>query len=92
MQKIGTTFATWYAIIFMADLEEILLEDIELQPYICQRYVDDIFFICKHGEDSLKRFTETLNLFYHTIKFIAEWLKEEKNFLDVNARLREQAT
>ena len=92
MQKIATTFATWYAIIFMADLEEILLEDIELQPHICQRYVDDIFFFRKHGEDSLKRFNETLNLFYRTITFIAEWLKEEKNFLDVNVRLREQAT
>ena len=92
MQKIATTFATWYAIIFMADLEEIFLEDIELQPHICQRYVDDIFFFCKHGEDSLKRFTETLNLFYRTIKFIAEWSKEEKNFLYGNVRLTEQAT
>ena len=31
---IGTKFAPPYAIIFMADLEERILEDIELQPRI----------------------------------------------------------
>ena len=43
-----------YAITFMADLEERILKDIELKPHIWWRYTDDIFFIWKHGEDSLK--------------------------------------
>ena len=42
---IGTKFAPPYAILFMADLEERILEDIELQPRIWWRYIDDIFFI-----------------------------------------------
>ena len=46
------------------------------------------FFIWEHGEDSLKQFNETLNVFHPTIKFTAEWSREEINFLDVNVRLR----
>ena len=41
---ISTKFVPPYAIIFMADLEERILEDIELQPRIWWRYIDDIFF------------------------------------------------
>ena len=72
----------------MADLAERILKDTELQPRIWWTYVDDIFFIWEHGEDSLKQFTETLNACHSTIKFTAEWSKEEINFLDVNVRLR----
>ena len=39
----GTKFAPPYAILFMADLEERILEDIELQSRIWWRYIDDIF-------------------------------------------------
>ena len=77
-----------YAIIFMVDLEEKILEDIELQSCIWWRYIDDIFFIWEHGKDSLKPFIETLNVCHSTIKFTAEWSKEENNVLDVNIRLR----
>ena len=79
---IGTTFAPPYAIIFMADLEERILKDIELKPRIWWRYIDDIFFIWEHGEDSLKQSIETLKSCHPTIKFTAEWSKEEINFLD----------
>ena len=85
---IGTKFAPPYAIIFMADLEERTLKDIELRPSLWWRYVDDIFFIWEHGEDSLKQFIEILNACHPTIKSIAEWSKEEINFLDVNVKLR----
>ena len=87
---IGTKFAPPYAIIFMADLEERILKDIELKPRIWWRYIDDIFFIWENGEDSLKQFIETLNACHPTIKFTAEWSKEEINFLDVNVRLRKR--
>ena len=72
----------------MAELEERNLKDIELKARIWWRYIDDIFFIWEHGEDSLKQFIETLNACHPTIKFTAEWSKEEINFLDVNVRLR----
>ena len=76
----------------MADLEEIVLEDIELQPCIWQRYVGYLFFIWEYGEDFLKQFTETLSPFHSTIEFIAKCSKEEINFLNVNVRLNKQAT
>ena len=40
--------------------------------------------IWEHG----KQFIETLNAFHLTIKFTAEWSREEINILDVNVRLR----
>ena len=42
---IGTKFAPSYAIIFMTELEERILEDIELQPRKWWRHIDDIFFM-----------------------------------------------
>ena len=69
---ISTKFVPPYAIIFMADLEERILEDIELQPRIWWRYIDDIFFIWEHGEDSSKQFIETLNACHLTVIFTAE--------------------
>ena len=53
---IGTKFDPPYTIISMADLEERILEGIELQPRTSWRYIDNIFFIWEHGEDSLKQF------------------------------------
>ena len=63
-----------------------------MQPHIWWKYVDDIFFIWEHGEDSLKQFIETLNALHITIKFMAEWSREEINFLDVNVRLKKRST
>ena len=40
---IGTKFSPSYAFLFMADLEERLLEETELQPLTWWRYIDDIF-------------------------------------------------
>ena len=85
---IGAKFALLYEILFMADLEERILEDIELQPRVWWRYIDDIFFIGENGEDFLKQFPVTPNAFHSTIKFRAEWSREVINFLDVNVRLK----
>ena len=45
---IGNKFAPPYAIIFMTDLEEMILKGIELQPRIWWRYINDISFIWEH--------------------------------------------
>ena len=42
---IGTKFAPPYAAVFMVDYDERILKDIELQPRIQWRYINDIFFI-----------------------------------------------
>ena len=56
----------------MPDLEERLLKDTEMQPHLWWRYIDDIFFIWEHEEDSLTQFIETLNACHPAIKFTAE--------------------
>ena len=73
----------------MADLEEKILNAFEEKPMIWWRYIDDIFFIWEHGEESLEKFLNKLNGFHPTIKFTAECSKETINFLDVNIRLVE---
>ena len=57
----GTRMAPSYAIIYMASVEEDLLARAILKPSMWIRYIDDIFFIWKHGEEELKRFVEFLN-------------------------------
>ena len=84
---IGTRFAPPYAILFMADLEEKILSASEKKPMIWWRYIDDIFFIWEHGEESLEKFLNKLNSFHPTKKFTAEYSKETINILDVNIRL-----
>ena len=69
---IGTKFAPPYAILFMADLEEKILNAFEEKPMIWWRYIDDIFFVWKHGEESLEKFINKLNTFHPAIKFTAE--------------------
>ena len=73
----------------MADLDEKILNAFEEKPMIWWKYIDDIFFIWEHGEESLEKFLKKLNTFHPTIKFTAEYLKEAINFLDVNVRLVE---
>ena len=84
---IGTKFAPPYSILFMAELEEEILSEIELKPYLWWRYIDDIFFLWEHGEEKLKEFIEHLNEKHPTIKFTAEWSQTSINFLDVTVSL-----
>ena len=80
---IGTKMAPQYAILFMSALEETLLESSPLKPMVWWRYIDDIFLLWEHGEDSLKAFLEHINKAHPTIKFTAEVSKDKVNFLDV---------
>ena len=42
---IGTKSAPPYSILFMAELEEESLREVELKPYLWWRHIDDIFSI-----------------------------------------------
>ena len=84
---IGTQFAPPYSVLFMAELEEEILSEIELKPYLWWRYIDDIFFLWEHGEEKLKEFIEHLNEKHQTIKFTAEWSQTSIKFLDVTVSL-----
>ena len=84
---IETKFAAPYSILFIAELEEEILREVELKPYFWWRYIDDIFFIWEHGKEKLKEFADVLNKKHSTIKFTAEWSKTQINFLDVTVYL-----
>ena len=80
----GTKMAPNYANLFMADLEERLITESpdNLKPTIWWRYIDDIFFIWDHGQDSLKSFMIHMNNFHHSIKFTFDVSTTEGVFLD----------
>ena len=80
---IGTKMAPNYAILFMAELEEKILNSFSLKPMVWWRYIDDIFFLWQHGEENLNLFLDHLNKAHPTIKFTAEYSKSSINFLDV---------
>ena len=79
----GTKMAPSYAILFMADFEDQFLKTYPLRPKVWWRYIDDIFILWEHGEDSLKTFLKALNKVHPTIKFTADYSTKKVNFLDV---------
>ena len=52
----GSRMAPQYANLFMADLEQRFLQTQPLKPFLYLRYINDIFLIWTHGEESLKQF------------------------------------
>ena len=48
-------FALPYAVLFMADIEEKILNAFEEKPMIWWRYIDNIFFIWEHGQEYLEK-------------------------------------
>ncbi|XP_066911610.1 uncharacterized protein [Clytia hemisphaerica] len=83
---IGTKMAPNYAILFMSDLEEKILDSAphNLKPLVWWRYIDDIFFLWQHGEESLKLFFDHLNSdeTHKSVKFTFEYSNTSINFLD----------
>ena len=63
------------------------LNNYPLKPLIWKRFIDDIFLIWTHGEDSLKDFVDYLNSLHPTIKFISETSTKSVNFLDITVKL-----
>ena len=80
----GTRMAPSYANIFMGKLEQQLLARTRKGPPIWWRYIDDIFVLWNHGEESLNSFVEEINQAHPTIKFTTEWSRDSVSFLDAN--------
>ena len=83
---IGTKCASPYALIFMAALEEEILESLIKKTWLQWRYKDDIFMIWHHGENELKQFIDKLNKFHPTKKFTCHYSRERVHFLDVQVK------
>ena len=78
---IGTKMAPPYAVIFMGDLEEKILKACDKKPLTWWQYTDDIFILWQNSEK--EKFLEFLNCYHPTIKFTANYSREE-----IDCRLR----
>ena len=73
---IGTKFSPPKTCIFINDPETKFLEGQHLPPLVWLLYVDGIFFIRTHDEESLKKFLNELKDFCNYIKFTYEYSVE----------------
>ena len=80
---IGTKVASPYAVIFMGDLEERVLQNCSFKPIMWWRYIDIIFLLWHHGEEKLKEFFDILNRYHPSIIFTSKYSRERNDFLDV---------
>ena len=79
----GTKMAPAYANISMDAIETSFLSSPPLKPSIYYRYIDDIFPIWPHGNDSL---THTINI-PQNIKFTHECSKTTLPFFDISVQI-----
>ena len=82
----GSRFSPSYANLFLGLLEESFLSSYPLQPSLWLRYIDDIFLLWPHGEDSLSSFISALNEFSE-LSFTSHHSPSRITFLDVNISL-----
>ena len=82
---IGTKFAPSYAVLYMSEFEEKGISTFHFKPWVWWRYIDDVFMIWQHGEESLKEFFTHLNKVDPNIQFQKplDYSLETVNFLDV---------
>ena len=78
----GTKMAPAYANLFMAELEEKLL-DYHTKPIIWKRYIDDVFCVWPGTPEDLKSFIDYLNRAHESIKFTYECSHTSIDFLDL---------
>ena len=67
----------------MGEFEEKALNGADLKPWLRWRYIDDVFLVWEHGEDSLLDFINYLNSLHPTLKFTYKYSRECIEFLDV---------
>ena len=83
----GTAVAPNYANLFMDRFKTKALANWRLKPLIWLRFIDDIFMIWTHGEDTLNEFITYLNGIHPTIKFTHELSNTQINFLDTTVKV-----
>ena len=82
----GTSLAPNYANLFMDRFETKALAGYPLKPLTWKRFIDDIFLVWTHGEESLKKFIDYLNSLPDTIKFTHEMSYTQIDFLDTTIK------
>ena len=85
----GTPMAPQYANIFMAHLEERILEKSTQKPILYLRYIDDIFMLWTHGEKAFDTFYSQFNLTYPNIQLTINFALDEISFLDIITKIKD---
>ena len=85
----GTPMAPQYANIFMAHLEERILEKSTQKPILYLRCIDDIFMLWTHGEKALSIFCSQFNLTDPNIQLTINFALDEINFLDTIIKIKD---
>ena len=80
---IGSKLGRNYACTYLGKWETDLLNSSVLQPIMYLRYIDDIFGIWLHGEDSLRDFHQLANSIHEQIKLELRLSTRVVEFLDV---------
>lgn len=83
----GTRMAPSYANLYMGRLERNFLKSQSCKPICWLRFIDDIFLIWTHGEESLSKFLQQLNTF-SPLQFTWNTSTSTINFLDLNVNLQ----
>ena len=83
----GIKMAPAYANISIDAIETSFLSSSPLKPSIYYRYIDDIFIIWPHSNDSSTHFLEHANYIHQNIKFTQECSKSTFPFLDVSVQI-----
>lgn len=84
---IGSKLGRNYACTYLGKWETYLLNSCEQKPFIYLRYIDDIFGIWLHGEDSLREFHQRANSIHQQIKLELRMSTSTVEFLDVRVNV-----
>ena len=80
----GAKMTLLYAMIFMGDPKERILQNCSFKPLVWWRCIDDIFLLWQHGKEKLEEFLDILNRYHPSIQFISKYSRERIDFLDVD--------
>ena len=84
----GTRMVPQYANLFMADLENTVLEKSDEKPELYGPFIDDICTLWVHGIDELTRFAEEFTRQNPSIRLTVEYSRNDRNFLDTKLSIR----
>ena len=81
--EMGTKMAVAFSVIFMAHIEKKLLDESPYKPFLCKRFIDNIFSVWTILETEInKNFIDFANSFQANIKFTHEMSSKHIVFLD----------
>ena len=78
----GTAIGTKFACIYMDHIETEFLKTQAINPWLCKRLIDDIFFNWADSDENLNKSLKVLNEFHSNFKFTYDKSNEKIIFLD----------